>query len=65
MFKKGLVFLFLFFEKIKRSIFLNVFGYHIVCKHKPSCSYFFLKSIEKDGLLIGFLKSFMRIITCF
>jgi putative component of membrane protein insertase Oxa1/YidC/SpoIIIJ protein YidD len=65
MFKNGLIYLFFLIEKIKRFVFLNIFGYHIVCKHKPSCSLYFAKSIKEEGVFKGFFKSFIRIITCF
>lgn len=65
MFKKGTIYFFFLIEKIKRAIFLNIFGYHIVCKHKPSCSLYFIRAIKEEGVIRGSYKSFLRVITCF
>ncbi len=65
MFKKSFFYFFIFLERIKRFLFLNLFGYHIVCKHKPSCGFYFFKIIKKEGFIKGFWKSFIRILTCF
>jgi putative component of membrane protein insertase Oxa1/YidC/SpoIIIJ protein YidD len=49
----------------KHQILFTVFGYSSRCKHIPSCSKNLLIQIKKHGKIIGAIKGFSRILTCF
>jgi putative component of membrane protein insertase Oxa1/YidC/SpoIIIJ protein YidD len=51
-------------ESIKHSILMSVFGYHIVCKHRPTCSQYTIKQIKNSGTISGLWQGFKRILTC-
>lgn len=51
-------------EHSKHQILITVFGYHSVCKHRPTCSQFTLNAIKQDGTIIGLYKGLVRILRC-
>jgi len=62
--KKLFLYTYQLIEQIKHQVLITVFGYHIVCKHRPTCSHYTMKAIEQDGTIIGLYKGLKRIITC-
>lgn len=38
--------------------------FHYLCRHTPTCSNYAIIVIERDGLILGGLKSIIRILTC-
>lgn len=62
--KRILFYIYLGLEKAKHQVLITVFGYHSVCKHRPTCSYFTIKAIKEDGTIVGLYKGLKRIISC-
>jgi uncharacterized protein len=62
--KKGLIYFYQFLESVKHQILISVFGYHSVCKHRPTCSYYTMKAIKDDGTIVGLYKGIKRILSC-
>jgi putative component of membrane protein insertase Oxa1/YidC/SpoIIIJ protein YidD len=52
------------FETAKRSVLYSVFGYHSVCKHRPTCSTYTMSQIKKNGTIAGLWQGFWRVATC-
>ncbi|OGJ37474.1 MAG: hypothetical protein A2383_00420 [Candidatus Pacebacteria bacterium RIFOXYB1_FULL_39_46] len=51
-------------EPIKQRILFTAFGFNSHCKHFPTCSVYTEKQINKHGTIMGSLKGFIRILTC-
>lgn len=53
-----------FLGNFKHQIFYSVFGFSSKCKHTPTCSRYTQAQIEKHGTIVGSIKGFIRILTC-
>ncbi len=64
--KSAKIFFYLYqtLEQIKHQVLITVFGYHSVCKHRPTCSQFTLNAMQQDGTIIGLYKGILRILSC-
>lgn len=53
-----------FLGAFKHQILHSVFGFSSHCKHTPTCSRYTQAEIEKHGTIVGSIKGFIRILTC-
>ncbi len=53
-----------FLGNFKHQLFYSVFGFSSKCKHNPTCSRYTQAQIEKHGTIVGSIKGFIRILTC-
>lgn len=51
-------------EPIKRGILITAFGFTTECTHKPTCSNYAEKQINRHGTIVGSAKAVWRILTC-
>jgi putative component of membrane protein insertase Oxa1/YidC/SpoIIIJ protein YidD len=48
----------------KHQIFYSVFGFSSKCKHSPTCSRYTQAQIKSHGTIVGLIKGFKRLLTC-
>ncbi|MCB9813479.1 MAG: membrane protein insertion efficiency factor YidD [Pseudomonadales bacterium] len=61
---KILLAIYQFFRSLRYNILQSTFGITVHCKHTPTCGTYTFKQIEKNGLIIGIIKSLKRVLTC-
>lgn len=54
----------LLYQKVASYIFKNIFGVSSFCRFTPTCSEYAKIAIEKEGVFIGTIKAFERLIKC-
>ncbi|NCN45598.1 MAG: hypothetical protein COU63_03625 [Candidatus Pacebacteria bacterium CG10_big_fil_rev_8_21_14_0_10_36_11] len=48
----------------KHQILYTIFGFSSECKHTPTCSRYTQAEIKRHGTIVGSIKGFLRLITC-
>ncbi len=56
--------LYQFFDSAKRTILYSAFGYQSVCKHRPTCSQYTIREIQKSGTITGLKRGLWRFLWC-
>lgn len=59
-----LIWLYQAFEQVKHAVLITVFGFHIRCKHIPTCSQYLEAELKKGGTITGLRRGFIRLVSC-
>jgi uncharacterized protein len=62
--KKIITFTISFYQNLVSPAIKNILGINKMCRFSPTCSEYVKTSINKDGILLGFRKSAVRILRC-
>jgi putative component of membrane protein insertase Oxa1/YidC/SpoIIIJ protein YidD len=53
-----------FFRALRYNLLKSGFGVVSHCKHTPTCGTYFIKQIEKNGVIVGLFKGIPRVLWC-
>ncbi len=51
-------------EWMKHVVLMSLFGYHSVCRHRPTCSQYTLEQMQTSGTIVGLWRGLRRVAMC-
>ncbi|PIR61602.1 MAG: membrane protein insertion efficiency factor YidD [Candidatus Pacebacteria bacterium CG_4_10_14_0_8_um_filter_43_12] len=58
------LFIYRFTQSFRHLLILSGFGTISYCKHTPTCSQYYLKTIQTEGCIKGLVKGTWRLLRC-